>query len=229
MGEFVSAVIVAAGSSSRMGQDKILMNICGKPAILYTLMAFEQSKVIDEIIVVGTEANKDRILKMIENNGISKFKGFALGGNSRQESTFNGINLCDSKADYFAIHDGARILVTEEEIEFVVKTAIEKKAAILGVPVKDTIKVVDEEGKVTYTPNRSSLWSIQTPQVFEKNLYLYALDRAREANMDYTDDSQLIENIHENVYIAKGIYSNVKLTTLDDIKICEKVILGRIE
>lgn len=227
MNKFVSAVILAAGKSRRMGKDKILMNICDNPAILYTLLAFEKSEYIDEIVIVGTESNKKAILKIIKNNNISKFKNFVIGGQTRQESTFNGVNACSIEASYFAIHDGARILITGEEIEKVVKKAIEKNAAVLGVLVKDTIKSVDEEGRITCTPNRNNLWAAQTPQVFEKSLYLYAMDKARKDNFSYTDDSQLIEKMNKCVYVVEGLYSNIKLTTEDDIKICENVILGR--
>ncbi len=227
MNKFVSAVILAAGKSRRMGKDKILMNICENPAILYTLLAFETSKYINEIVVVGTEFNKEAILKIIKNNYISKFKSFVIGGQTRQESTFNGVKACSVEACYFAIHDGARILITDEEIQKVIKKAFEKNAAVLGVPVKDTIKSADEEGRITCTPNRNNLWSAQTPQVFEKNLYLYAINKARRNNLSYTDDSQLIENMNECVYVVEGLYSNIKLTTKDDIKVCENVILSR--
>ena len=227
MERFISAVIVAAGKSTRMGEDKILMSICGEPAIFFTLKAFEKTKIIDEIIVVGSKANKAEILKLVKDNNISKFKGFALGGSTRQESTFNGISLCSANTTHFVIHDGARILITEEEIEKVVKTSIEKKAAILGVPVKDTIKLADDAGMVTSTPNRSSLWAIQTPQVFEKDLYLRAMNRAKNNKLDFTDDSQLIENIGKNVYIVEGDYSNIKLTTKEDKKICEGIVSSR--
>lgn len=227
MGIFVSAIILAAGKSSRMGTDKILMNICGNQAILYTLQVFEKSKVIDEIIIVGTEANKCEILKLVKKNNISKFKKFAIGGQTRQESTFNGVKLCDAKASHFAIHDGARVLISDSEIERVVQKSLKKKAAVLGVPVKDTIKLIDEEGMVINTPNRSNLWAVQTPQVFEKDLYLRAMDKAKTDNLNFTDDSQLIEGINECVYMVKGLYSNIKLTTEDDIKICEKVITDR--
>lgn len=223
----MSTVVLAAGKSRRMGKDKILMDICGKPAILYTLLAFEKSKYVDEIVVVGTESNKEAILKLVKNNDISKFKSFVIGGQTRQESTFNGVKVCSIEASYFAIHDGARILITDEEIEKVVKKAIEKNAAVLGVPVKDTIKSINEEGKITCTPNRNNLWAVQTPQVFEKNLYLYAMDKARNDNFSYTDDSQLIENMNKCVYLVEGLYSNIKLTTEDDIRICESVILSR--
>ena len=227
MNKFVSAIILAAGKSRRMGKDKILMDICGGPAILYTLLAFEKSKCINEIVVVGTEFNKEAILKIIKNNDISKFKSFVIGGQTRQESTFNGVKACSVEACYFAIHDGARILITDGEIQKVVKKAIEKNAAVLGVPVKDTIKSVDEEGRINCTPNRNKLWAAQTPQVFEKNLYLYAMDKARKDNFSYTDDSQLIENMNKCVYMVEGLYSNIKLTTEDDIKACENIILSR--
>lgn len=227
MKEFVSAIILAAGKSRRMGKDKILMSICKKPTISYTLSAFEGSKLIDEIIIVGSQGNKDEILKLAKNDNISKFKAFTFGGKTRQESALNGLKLCSSSATYFAIHDGARILITDKEIEKVVETAMEKKAAVLGVPVKDTIKVVNPEGKITYTPDRSSLWMIQTPQVFEKNLYLHAVREAKQSNLNYTDDSQLIENIGQSVYVVEGSYSNIKLTTKEDIRICEDVMLSR--
>ncbi len=224
---FVSAIIVAAGNSTRMGKDKIFLNLINKPAIAYTLKSFQDSNVINEIIVVCKDGVKNKLKNIITQYNISKFKCFATGGIVRQESVFSGIKQCSEQTSYYAIHDAARCLVTIDEINDVVTDAFNNKASSLGVPCKDTLKFLTSSNFVKDTPDRNLLWSIQTPQVFEKNLYLKALRSATENKKNYTDDCQLVENISVPVHIVKGNYSNLKLTTPEDIIIFESILNKR--
>ena len=221
---FVSAIIVAAGNSTRMGKDKIFLPLNKIPAIAYTLRAFEKADTISEIIVVCKKEHESKLKSIVSEYSISKFKSFAPGGEVRQDSVFSGVNFCDERTEYFAIHDAARCLITSEEINKSVSDAVIYKASSLGVPCKDTLKILNHDNFVVSTPDRSTLWNIQTPQVFEKELYLDAMDSAIKNDVNYTDDCQLIEKMGKAVHIAQGSYSNLKLTTPYDIAVFENIL-----
>ena len=229
MSSFVSAIIVAAGGSVRMGiaDSKQFIPLMGRPAIEYTLKAFESCYRIKEIVVVCREQDKERIRAIADENEFSKVKTLVEGGASRAESVRNGINAANEKAEYFAIHDGARPLITVEEIERVVEAAFETGAATLGVPVKDTIKIVDGYNKIESTPLRSQLRAVHTPQVFEKELYRFALENAGDNMINFTDDCSLIENMGGEVEVVKGNEENIKLTTPIDVVIAESILKNR--
>lgn len=229
MSSFVSAIIVAAGGSVRMGiaDSKQFIPLMGRPAIEYTLKAFESCYLIKEIVVVCREQDKERIRAIADENGFSKVKTLVEGGASRAESVRNGINAASDKAEYFAIHDGARPLITVEEIERVVEAAFETGAATLGVPVKDTIKIVDGYNKIESTPLRSQLRAVHTPQVFEKELYRFALENAGDNMINFTDDCSLIEHMGGEVEVVKGNEENIKLTTPIDVVIAESILKNR--
>lgn len=229
MSSFVSAIIVAAGGSVRMGiaDSKQFIPLMGRPAIEYTLKAFESCYLIKEIVVVCREQDKERIRAIADENEFSKVKTLVEGGASRAESVRNGINAANEKAEYFAIHDGARPLITVEEIERVVEAAFETGAATLGVPVKDTIKIVDGYNKIESTPLRSQLRAVHTPQVFEKELYRFALENAGDNMINFTDDCSLIENMGGEVEVVKGNEENIKLTTPIDVVIAESILKNR--
>lgn len=229
MSSFVSAIIVAAGGSVRMGiaDSKQFIPLMGRPAIEYTLKAFESCYLIKEIVAVCREQDKERIRAIADENGFSKVKTLVEGGASRAESVRNGINAASDKAEYFAIHDGARPLITVEEIERVVEAAFETGAATLGVPVKDTIKIVDGYNKIESTPLRSQLRAVHTPQVFEKELYRFALENAGDNMINFTDDCSLIEHMGGEVEVVKGSEENIKLTTPIDVVIAESILKNR--
>lgn len=229
MANFVSAVIVAAGGSVRMGvaDSKQFIPLLGHPAIEYTLRAFEKCYLIKEIVVVCREQDKDRIRTIADENGFTKVSSLVEGGASRAESVRNGIKAANDRAKYFAIHDGARPLITVEEIERVVEAAFETGAATLGVPVKDTIKVVDGYNKIESTPLRSQLRAVHTPQVFEKELYQFALENAGDNMINFTDDCSLIEHMGGEVEVVKGNEENIKLTTPIDVVIAESILKTR--
>lgn len=229
MSNFVSAIIVAAGGSVRMGiaDSKQFIPLIGKPVIEYTLKAFEKCYLIKEIVVVCREQDIERIRAIADENGFAKVKSLVEGGASRAESVRNGINAASDKAKYFAIHDGARPLITVEEIERVVEAAFETGAATLGVPVKDTIKIVDGYNKIESTPLRSQLRAVHTPQVFERELYQFALENAGDNMINFTDDCSLIEHMGGEVEVVKGSEENIKLTTPIDVVIAESILKAR--
>lgn len=229
MANFVSAIIVAAGGSVRMGiaDSKQFIPLLGRPAIEYTLRAFEKCHLIKEIVVVCREQDKERIRLIADENGFSKVSSLVEGGASRAESVRNGIKAASSKAKYFAIHDGARPLITVEEIERVIEAAFETGAATLGVPVKDTIKIVDGYNKIESTPLRSQLRAVHTPQVFERELYQFALENAGDNMINFTDDCSLIEHMGGEVEVVKGSEENIKLTTPIDVVIAESILRER--
>ena len=221
---FVSAIIVAAGNSTRMGlgKSKQFIELCGEPVIKHTLWAFEISDVIDSVVVVCREQDENDIKSVIRGGGFGKVKAVVYGGKTRDISVNNGVLACDERTTHFAIHDGARPLVSQEDIKAVVNEAVRCKAAALGTPVTDTIKIVDKDNIIISTPDRSTLRAVQTPQVFERTLYLKAL--AKGSNKGITDDCQLVESIGEKVKIVIGSEKNIKLTTQNDIIIAESIL-----
>lgn len=229
MSAFVSAIIVAAGGSTRMGTagSKQFIPLLERPVIEYTLSAFQDCESISEIVVVSREQDAQQIKEIADNNGFSKVKAVVNGGDSRAHSVKNGIAAASSGAEYYAIHDGARPLITVEEIERVCEAAFETGAATLGTSVTDTIKIVDGDDMIETTPLRSQLRAVQTPQVFESELYSFALENAEENLEGFTDDCSLIENMGGEVKVVDGSKENIKLTTPIDIIIAESILKSR--
>ena len=226
--KFVSAVVVAAGSSTRMKSNisKQLIQIGGKTVLQHTVSAFALSGVVDEVIIVCPEKDIDNFKMLFENNNADIPIKFTVGGNTRQKSVGNGVLLVNENCDVIAVHDGARPLVRPEDIKRVVEDALTFGAATLAVPVKDTIKLV-ENFTVESTPTRDKLFIIQTPQVFDKNTYVKAYQKAIANGNDFTDDCQLIESMGGKVHITVGDYTNIKITTAEDIAIAETFLKMR--
>lgn len=219
-----SAILVCAGNATRMGGvNKILMPLGDSNVVGSSMLAFEQSPDIIEIIVVTKPENNAAIEETARSLGITKLTHITEGGETRQKSVMQGLRLVSKESQYIAIHDGARPLVRPEHIARVIKDASVFGGATLGVPVKDTIKVVDD-GLITDTPHRPSLWITQTPQVFRKRLYFEAVDFAEEHGLDFTDDCQLVEAIGGKVYMTRGDYTNIKITTPEDRAIAEVLL-----
>ena len=223
---FVSAIIVAAGQSRRMGGDtsKQFILIDGVPVIVRTLKAFEIAERIREVVIAARQEDIPQMYALIQDYEITKVKQIITGGETRQESVFRAIAQVDENADFLAIHDGARPLIRPQEIDLAVSAAVEHGAAALGVPVKDTVKQVDADGKIVDTPERSALWAVQTPQVFSRALYLRATEQAGEAAAQLTDDCQLIERTGAPVYLVRGAYANLKITTPEDVFAAEGIL-----
>ncbi len=219
-----SVVIVCAGNSTRMqGVNKILLPLGDRLVIGVTMSAFQQCESVREIVIVAREQDIPDIKAEAERIGVTKLAACTTGGATRQESVINGIRCISKDTDMIAIHDGARPLVKPEHIEKAIKDARIFGGATLGVPVKDTIKTVDD-GIITDTPPRSSLYITQTPQVFKRKLYFEGIDFALEHSLDFTDDCQLVEAIGGKVYMTVGDYTNIKITTPEDIKLAEVML-----
>ena len=222
-----SVVIVCAGNSTRMGGvNKILLPLGERKVIGVTMQAFQVCDSVSEIIVVAREDDIPAIQAEAEAAGITKLAACTTGGATRQESVINGIKKISKGTDLVAVHDGARPLVKPEHIEKVIKDASVFGGATLGVPVKDTIKTVDG-GLIIDTPPRSSLYITQTPQIFKRDLYFEGIDFALEHGLDFTDDCQLVEAIGGKVAMTVGDYTNIKITTPEDIDIAEVLLRQR--
>lgn len=219
-----SAIIVCAGNATRMGGiNKILMPLGDSNVIGHCLQKFEACAEIAEIIIVTKAENNAAIEETAKALGITKLKAITEGGDTRQQSVICGLKCVSADTQYIAVHDGARPLVKPEHIAKVIKDAHVFGGATLGVPVKDTIKVVDD-GLIIDTPHRPSLYITQTPQVFRKRLYFEAVDFAAEHGLDFTDDCQLVEAINCRVYMTVGDYRNIKITTPEDRAIAEVLL-----
>lgn len=223
-----TAVIVAAGSATRMGGiDKIMADLCGFPVIVHTLRAFEASGAIDEIVLVARQERLEELKALVKKYGFTKVTGVVPGGNTRMESVEAGLRAAGKKSSLVAIQDGARPMVTGEIIEKTVKAAVNCSAAAPGIPVKDTVKVVGNDGKVIDTPDRSALRAVQTPQVFDREMLVAAWAAARQQGKEYTDDCGAMEGIGMRVYITEGSEENIKITTPFDLKVAELIMKGR--
>lgn len=220
----VSAIIVAAGTSSRMhGIDKQLLDIGGMPVIARAVSAFEKSEIISEIVIVTREDIIGNINDLVLKYGFEKVKAVVKGGNTRQESVFNGIAVCSEDSEYIAIHDGARPFVTQDIIKNTVDTAIKFGAASAGVTAKDTVKIADESNKIIKTVDRDFVRLMQTPQVFEKESYITAMKTVQNSEM-FTDDCCLLEKFGKSVYTVESSSLNIKITTREDIIFAEAVL-----
>jgi 2-C-methyl-D-erythritol 4-phosphate cytidylyltransferase len=221
------AIILAAGKGKRMGSaiNKQYLNIKGKPLLVYTLMAFS-CDLIDEIVIVTSEHEMDYCRReIVEKYGINKVSQIVKGGPERQHSVLNGL-LAAKGFDIVLIHDGARPFVDYSIIEDGIKYANLYGASACGVIPKDTIKIKDDQGFVVKTLDRNSLVSIQTPQCFKYNLILDCHKRLIEEGASVTDDTMVVERYGNKVFLYEGSYSNIKITTPEDLIIGEKIIDG---
>ena len=216
------AVIVAAGSASRMGGiDKVMAQLKGEPMIVHTVRAFQQCDAVKEIVIVTREDLIRPISSLCAQ--MDKVKAVVAGGKSRQESVWLGLNALSKDVKLAAIHDGARPLITNAVIDRTVRAAHTYGAAAPAVPVKDTIKVV-KNGLVMATPDRANLRAVQTPQVFDFDLLRGALKKAEEENANLTDDCSAVERMGMSVKIVEGEERNLKVTTPLDLKIAEMLL-----
>ena len=216
------AVIVAAGSASRMGGiDKVMAPLGGEPMIARTVRAFQKCDAVKYIVIVTRE---DLILPITELcKEFPKVMSVVAGGKSRQESVERGVNALDQRVELVAIHDGARPLITWQLIDWVIRAANTYGAAAPAIPVKDTIKTV-EGGIVVNTPERAKLRAVQTPQVFDIDLLHGALVDARENGAEVTDDCSAVERLGMKIKIVEGDERNLKVTTPMDLKIAEMLL-----
>lgn len=224
---FVSVIIVAAGKGTRMQSslNKQYLYLNGKPILAHTLKVFENCDLVDEIILVVSKNDNEICLnKILKPYKIKKITKMVFGGETRQQSMYQGIMAVNQEADIIMTHDGARPLIHKDIIIKSIKNTLEYKATVVAVPVKNTIKIIDGEKFVLNTPERSSLWSVQTPQTFEYNLLRRAHEKAIEDDYTGTDDSVLVERLGQKIKIIKGHYDNIKITTPEDLIMAEAII-----
>ena len=224
---FCSAVIVAAGSASRMeGVDKIFAKLHGITVLERAVAPFAASKAVDEIVVVVREEALPHAEMLLRWKKSKKPVTIVKGGATRWESVLNGLNACSPKAKLAAVHDGARPLVTVDIVEEAIGKAASTGAAAPAVAVKDTIKVA-EYGRVCYTPERKSLFAVQTPQVFAMELLRAGILTAKEKQLPITDDCSAVEEIGVTVHLTEGDYENLKITTPEDLWLAESILTRR--
>ena len=222
---YTGAVIVAAGSASRMGGiDKVMAPLGGEPMILRTVRTFQECDCISEIVIV----TRPDLIAAISDlcHEFTKVRTVLAGGSSRQESVERGLGGLSEKVKLVAIHDGARPLITWQTIDRAVRAGNSYGAAAPAIPVKDTIKVVNG-GIVKETPDRSRLQAVQTPQVFDLDLLKAALQKAKEDGAELTDDCSAVERMGMSVKIVEGEEQNLKVTTPLDLKIAEMLLEGQ--
>jgi 2-C-methyl-D-erythritol 4-phosphate cytidylyltransferase len=224
--EKYTAIVLAGGSGKRMGLSvkKQYIEICNKPLLYYSVHAFEKSDV-DEIVLVVTPGDETYVKKeIVEKYGFKKVSAIVPGGKERYNSVYEGLKV--TRGDYVLIHDGARAFVTKEIIRRAMDGAKEYGACVVGMPVKDTIKVADDDGYVKDTPERSSLWMVQTPQAFSYPLVKDAYEKvlAKDAT-GVTDDAMVVElATDQKVKLIEGSYDNIKVTTIDDLDVAENIL-----
>ncbi|MFF2890669.1 2-C-methyl-D-erythritol 4-phosphate cytidylyltransferase [Paenibacillus sp. NPDC057967] len=226
MEEKWGVVIVAAGRGTRMGtsESKQYLHLANKPILVHTLELFQRLSFVNEISLVVGADDIERCQSWVREYGISKVTAVLGGGQERQHSVLRGLEQLTS--DWVMVHDGVRPLVMEAAVENCCRTALAGGAAVLAVPVKDTIKQVDQGGVIVSTPDRRSLWAIQTPQAFRRVLLLEAHRRASEEGFLGTDDAMVVERMGAPVTVAEGDYTNIKITTPDDLPYAE-FLLGQ--
>lgn len=225
--DFCSAVVLAAGNSQRMGRDKILMPIGGKPVIARTLEALQGSEFINEIIVVTRPEHLQEIADICHDNHITKTSKVVLGGKTRLKSSLIGVSNVSEKAGFIAIHDGARPFVTDKVIGRVITAARQSGAAAPAVMATDTVRILNAKGAVTDTPPRERVALMQTPQVFMSEMIKAALTRAVKKGTDVTDDCTAVEAMGYKVSIVAGDADNIKLTTARDLYVAEGILAER--
>lgn len=222
-----SVVVVAAGSSERMGGDKMLMTLGAKPVIVRTLMAFQKSPVVDDIVVVTKQEKIMAIADMIKLYDISKVTQVISGGATRVESSLAGVSAVRRGAKLIAIHDGARPLVSQELIERVVKEANEHISAVPVLQSTDTLKRVDSRGVIVEGIDRASVFRVQTPQVFDADIIKGALTKAVEKRLPITDDCSAVDMMGFSTYTVEGDAGNIKLTLPENMVLAEAILKSR--
>jgi 2-C-methyl-D-erythritol 4-phosphate cytidylyltransferase len=220
-------VIPAAGQGKRMraGKNKLLLPLNGIPVLIHTLLVFEEDEDCDGIVLAIQPSDELEFSKLIKKYKINKVLSFASGGNERQDSVYNALQTVKSEG-IVLVHDGARPFIHEETIHLVTAAAQKDGAAVVAVPVKDTIKKVHDK-KIVETVERSSLWAVQTPQAFRISILLDAHHCAQREGFLGTDEASLVERIPYSITIVEGSYDNIKLTTPEDLYFADAIIRKR--
>lgn len=220
------ALIPAAGIGSRMEgeENKMLIPIRGIPILARTLIAFQECDLVEDIALVLHPSIKEKVIEeIVERYGMVKVKWVVEGGETRQDSVRNGLLSIDSSPDLVLIHDGARPFLSRSLIERVAKEALVHGAAIPGIKISDTVKLVDRRGTVLETIDRNKLIAVQTPQGFLYDLVVLAHKRAQEKGIKGTDDSFLVEALGRRVKVVEGEWFNIKVTKKEDLELAEAI------
>lgn len=220
-----TAIVLAAGQGKRMNSkvQKQFLELGGKPLLYYSLKCFQDSGMIRDIILVtGAESVPFCKEEIVEKYGLTKVTKVIPGGKERYDSVYEGLLSCEN-SDFVLIHDGARPFITEEIIRRGIQGVEKTGACVIGMPSKDTVKIADTQGYVAETPERSSVWTIQTPQIFEYNLIREAHEKIRCRDMSaITDDAMVVEQeTGVKIVLVEGSYKNLKITTPEDLDIAE--------
>ncbi|HEY9671144.1 MAG TPA: 2-C-methyl-D-erythritol 4-phosphate cytidylyltransferase [Waterburya sp.] len=223
-------LIPAAGMGRRMGSDrnKLLLTLMGKPILAWTLLAAEAAHEITWIGIMGQPADQSDFKSILAALSLAKSVKLIQGGETRQESVYNGLQALPPEAERVLIHDGARCLATPQLLERCALALQDCPGLIAAVPVKDTIKVVDELGLIQDTPDRKQLWAAQTPQGFDVELLKQCHDQGRSLGWEVTDDAALFERCELPVRIVEGEETNLKVTTPVDLAIAEFILRQRL-
>lgn len=226
----MNLLIPAAGMGRRMGSDrnKLLLTLLGKPLLTWTLMAAEAAPDITWIGIIAQPADQLDFKAILAELSLSKPVELILGGETRQESVYNGLQALPATAEQVLIHDGARCLATPQLLDRCAKALLEYPGLIAAVPVKDTIKVVNQAGTVQDTPDRRQLWAAQTPQGFDVKLLKDCHEKGRNLGWEVTDDAALFERCGLSVHIVEGEETNLKVTTPIDLAIAEFILRQRL-
>ena len=224
----LTAIIVAAGDSRRMGFDKLFATIVGRPVIAHTIGAFERAGSVGDIIVIGREGRLDEIKAIVRDENFKKVRSIVPGGKHRQDSVRAGLDHLAAGAKYVAVHDAARPLITPEQIECVLEQCRMHAAASLAEPISDTLKYADSEFFVTGPVDRHQLYAMQTPQVFERPLIEDAYRAVYAENVSVTDEVSAVERLGRKVILVPNKDLNFKITYPRDLNLAEFVLTQRI-
>lgn len=226
---FTSAIIAAAGMSTRFGGDttKQMTELCGRPVLFHTLLAYQKTECIHEIIIVAKKDEIPEWEKLCKRYGLSKVKKIIPGGKTRQLSVMNGLDAVSKESKFVAIADGARCLTTSEQIEAVCRAAYKYKAATAAHRSTDTVKIADKKGFISETADRDFIWFMQTPQVFKTNLYRAAAYTAFKNSYEATDDNSLVEYVGHQIRLVECGANNIKITTKADLVVAEAILKER--
>lgn len=224
----ISTIIVAAGSSRRMGFDKMFAPLAGKPVVWHSIKAFEDTREIDEIILVAKREQVAEFEALIKSSRFKKVKAIIAGGAERHNSVWNGLQAVDSKgSELVAIHDGARPLTTPKLIRECLKAAREHGAACCASPIPDTVKRASMEQMVQESVERTGLWAMQTPQVFASGLILQAYAGLMSRNEMVTDEVSAVQKLGKKIFLLRNEDWNFKITFPHDIELAEHVLALR--
>jgi 2-C-methyl-D-erythritol 4-phosphate cytidylyltransferase len=223
-----TAIVLAAGEGRRLGgnRSKVFLPLTGRVLLLRTLDRVFSARSVENVVLVVAAHEIARCETMLRSDAALRGRPWLLqmGGATRQQSAKLGLEKVGSDADLVMIHDGARPFASASLIDRCVEVAADKEAVVVGLPARDTIKIVSQEGRIQSTPERSSLWEIQTPQVFKRELIIQAHERAEQEDVEVTDDAMLVERLGKAVFVVEGERTNFKITVPEDVWLAEALL-----